>query len=190
MTHTTTSAAALLTSATLALAATGCSGISDPLNERSLSFRPSEATRSPNEVGIPRHARPSRTALAAAAPTPTAAIERFAALYINWSERTLAAHQRQLAAISIGEASSAEAQAAAHTPADYELHRSHLGNRGRVIAITSTLPRRPGAFVVVTHERTTGTSIYDQLAPTYHLTFATVQRLPGGWAVSQWRPQI
>jgi hypothetical protein len=187
MRHPTSRMLALAVSATLTAA--GCSGINDPLNDPGLTPGRTESMRSPNEVGIPRTGRPSRTALAAAAPTQTAAIKRFAELYINWTAHTLAAHQRRLAAISIGEASSTEARAAAHTPADYELHRSHLANQGQIIAITPTLPPHPRNYVVVTHERTTGTDTYDQLAPTYHLTFAAVQRLPGGWTVSQWHPQ-
>lgn len=169
-----------------AIALAGC-GIHDPLNDPSPA---SSATgRAP---GVARHLnlKLRRSVLAAAAPTPTAALERFARLYIRWNEDNLAAHQRTLAAISIGEASSTQARAAAHTPADYELHRSHLANTGRIVVIAPSRPARPGRYVVVTRERTTGTGTYDQLASAYHLTLATVHRIPGGWAVSQWHPQI
>jgi hypothetical protein len=169
-----------------AIALAGC-GIHDPLNDPSAAGSPKSGP-----PGVVRHLDPKlrRSVLAAAAPTPTAALERFARLYINWNEHNLAAQQRTLAAISIGEASSTEAQAAAHTPADYELHNSHLANKGRIVAIAPSRPARPGSYMVVTRERTTGTGTYDQLAPAYHLTIATVRRIPGGWTVSQWHPQI
>lgn len=185
---TTRPAAALLAAAALVLLASGC-GIRDPLNDPALAPLQSETTRSPNEVGVPRSTPPSRSALADASASPKAAIERFAQLYVNWSARTLAEHQRELAAVSVGEASSAEAAAAAHTPGDYELRRSHLANQGQLVAVSPTIPPRPGSYMVVTRERTTGTGLYDQLRASYHLTIATVQRIPGGWAVSQWHPQ-
>jgi hypothetical protein len=175
--------AAALTSA---IALTGC-GIHDPLNDPS----PASSAHS-RPPGVARHLnlKLRRSVLAAAAPTPTAALERFAHLYIRWNEHNLADNQRTLAAISIGEASSTQARAAAHTPADYELHRSHLANTGRIVAIAPSRPAQPGRYVVVTRERTTGRGTYDQIAPAYHLTLATVQHIPGGWAVSQWHPQI
>lgn len=179
----TITAAGLLASVALALA--GCSAIPDPLNEP----LPVHADRTPNEVGAPRTGRPSRTALEAAASTPTEAIKQFGTLYINWTAHTLADHQRRLAAISTGEASSTETRAVAHTRADYELRRSRIANQGRIVAIAPTLPHRTGTYMVVTRERTTGIGLYNRLGPAYHLTIATVARIAGGWAVSQWHPQ-
>jgi hypothetical protein len=184
-----TKPAALAALLTVAAAATGC-GINDPLNDTALTAPRQHSTRSPNEQGTPGRGRPSRSALKAAASTPTGAIRRFAELYINWNAETLVAHQRKLAAISIGEASSTQARAVARTRADYELRRSQIANEGRVVAIAPTVPPRPGIYMVVTRERTTGTSVYDQLEAAYHLTIATVEQIPGGWAVSQWRPQL
>jgi len=166
----------------------GC-GINDPLNNPAAS-NDRRRTPSANEVVVPIKVRNSKSARAAAAATPVAAIERFARLYINWTHSTLADHQRQLAAISVGEASAMQARAAARTPADYELHRSRVANRGRIVALAPARPARTGTYVVVTRERTLGARTYEGLAPAYHVTIATVQRLGGGWAVSQWRPQI
>jgi hypothetical protein len=188
MRHPTSRTIAMVAGTTLALAASGC-GISDPLNDPTLAPRHRLPARSPNEIGIPRAARPSARAVAAAAPSPTAAIAQFGRLYINWTADTLAARQRQLAAISIGEASSTERRAAAHTPSDYELRRSHVANHGSIIAIAPTRPARPGAYMVITRERTTGAGLYNHFAAAYHLTIATVQHIHGGWAVSQWQPQ-
>jgi len=188
MRHPTRSRAALAALFAAAAAAFSGCGIKDPLNDPALAPLAAETT-APNEVGVPQNPRPSRSALAAAAPTPIAAIRRFAELYINWRAETLADHRRRLAALSIGDASSAEARAIAETGTDYELHRSHIANRGRIVAITPTIPYRSGVYLVITRERTTGTGIYDELEPAYHLTSATAVRIPGGWAVSQWHPQ-
>jgi len=187
MRHPTVPAALAALLAAAALAVSAC-GINDPLNDPALA-PPLAADTVPNEVGAPVEARPSRSALASAAPSPTAAIRRFAELYINWNASTLVDHRRQLAAISIGEASSTETRAIAETRKDYELRRSRIANHGRIVAITPTLPPRPGVYLVITRERTTGAGIYAQLQPAYHLTIATVARIRGGWAVRQWHPQ-
>lgn len=175
--------------AALAVAlATGC-GLEDPLNQPPPP-RAQPPAASPNEVTVPTSTGPSRSALAAATPTQAQAIERFGRLYINWTSTTLVDRQRELAAISIGEASSMQRRAAARTPADHELRQSKIANTGRIVALAPIRPARAGVWIVVTHERTTGERTWDGLAPAYHVTIATVRQLKTGWVVSQWRPQI
>ncbi len=185
MRHRPTALAAL--AVTLATTA-GC-GLEDPLNQPTPPH-PQPPAASANEVTVPTRPGPSRSALATAAPTQAKAIERFGDLYVNWRHDTLVNRQRELAAISIGEASSMQRRAAASTPADYELRRAKVANEGRIVALAPLRPPRHGVWVVVTHERTTGERTYDGLAPAYHVTIATVRQLDTGWVVSQWRPQI
>jgi hypothetical protein len=174
--------------AALAAPLIGC-GIHDPLNDdapRELAA----AIDKLNEIAVrpPVDARTLRPA-AGAASSPPDAIARFAELYVNWDYRSLAAIQRRLAAMSIGEASAAQRRAAARTPADSELRHGRVANHGTVVAIAPVRPARPDGWVVVTRETTTGARVYDELAPAYHVALATVVRVRGGWAISRWEPQ-
>lgn len=167
---------------------TGC-GISDPLNDLAAPDHP-VAVEHPNEIvagppADPRTLAPSKSP----ASTPVEAVERFADRYINWNHRTLAEVQRQLAQMSIGEASATQKRAATRTPADSELRRGRVANHGQLIGIAPARPPRTGDFVVVTRETTTGARVYDELPPAYHVTLATVSRVRGGWAISRWEPQ-
>ncbi|MDW5595923.1 hypothetical protein VSS74_16360 [Conexibacter stalactiti] len=189
-----TSTTVALTSA--AIAVSGC-GINDPLNDPTAEQSALTVTTTPNEIVIRRNGQ-QPAAVADLSPTATAAVRRFAALYVNWDYRTLTSIQRRLAAMAVGQASAMNARAAARTPGDYELRRGRVTNRGHVVGL-STLPtpagtrERAGAsertYVLVTVEETTGSRMYDGLRPSYHVTLATVQRLAGGWAVSRWEPQ-
>lgn len=120
--------------------------------------------------------------------TPQAALLQFASRYSNWSYRTLAREQLALSSISVGAARLSERQAAASTRADSTLARSHISNSGTVLSVSADLAR-PGWWVVVTREHTSGNGEYAGLAPGYHVTLARLASVPGGWAVSQWLPQ-
>jgi hypothetical protein len=120
-----------------------------------------------------------------------AAIDAFAGAYINWTARSVSEDMQRLAAGSIGQARSAMELAAAQTAGDYELAQGGIANIGAVEAIAPLAGRR-GRYVVVTRELTTATAttVYQGLAPAWHLTIATVTRLASGaWVVSGWQPE-
>jgi hypothetical protein len=164
-----------------------------------------------NEVPTPPGPQ-ERTAAAAA--TAPAAVRSFAERYINWTASDVAAHLRQLAADSVGQARSAMALAARQTGADPELAEAGVANHGVVEAVAvldgsggqrvsgghsgSGARRGSGGqrgsgdrWVVVTRESTTATdsTAYQGLAPAWHLAVATVVRRRGGWVVSGWQPE-
>jgi hypothetical protein len=118
-------------------------------------------------------------------------VRGFAEQFINWSWQTLRARQLQLARVAVGEARSSMLLAAQSTTRDYELRRSKTTNNGRVIAVATYEPARPGLFVVVTLEKaSSSTGDYQGLKASYHLTLArAVQRTPNRWAITSWQPQ-
>lgn len=121
--------------------------------------------------------------------TPEAALHAFAKLYVNWSYRTLAAHQRTLAAISVGPARLSERQAAAQSAGDSAIARGRIYNRGRVVSIARDLTR-PGWWILVTREQTGGDGAqYTGLPATYHVTSARLAGVRGGYTVREWQPQ-
>lgn len=177
-------------SLTLMLAATSTScGVGDYEDDR-LDAPPwdSPSLNVDHELRATDPSRPNR-APAKPAPSPAEAVERFATLYINWDYRTLARVQRQLAAMSVGEASTTHARAAARTARDYELRRGEVANSGQIVALSPSRPPARSAWVVVTLERTTGKRVYNDLRPAYHVALATTQAVNGGWAVSRWEPK-
>jgi hypothetical protein len=124
-------------------------------------------------------------------PTATDAIDVFATAYINWTAATVSSRMRALAKLSVGQARSAVLLAAAQTAQDYELARSGIANSGTVEAI-APLAGSGDEYVVVTKERTSAsnTTAYRGLAAAWHLSLASVARVPtGGWAVSSWQPE-
>lgn len=147
----------------------------------------------PSERGgtIPKSAQAAQATLAAGATaaTPQAALERYANLYINWQAATVAAHQRQLASISLSQARAQALQAAASAARDPQLTHSQVANHGQLIAITPGAGAATADWVLVTGEHTTGQGNYGGLPPTLHVTYAQVTHTPSGWVVSQWSPQ-
>jgi hypothetical protein len=120
--------------------------------------------------------------------TPQRALADFAQRYINWTYRTLTADQKTLAAMAVGAARLAEQQAAARSNADTTITRVHIWNRGQVLGTAPDLTR-PATWVIVTRERTGGSSEYEGLPASYHVTLAQLANVPGGYAVEQWLPQ-
>lgn len=196
---------ALVTILTGCLATAGC-GITDPYHSRTVRPRPSAArpqttaTTTPADAGDPvpeRGGTVPATAQAthqtvtdrAAASTAQAAVERYARLDINWRASTLVAQQRQLAQISLGQARAVALQAAAGAARDPELIRSHVVNRGQIVAVTPGAGPAGGRWVIVTAETTTGTDDYSALPAAIHVTYAQVTHTASGWIVSQWSPQ-
>ena len=129
--------------------------------------RPSRRTRRQNAAArSPR--RPSRRRTSQrrerASTTPQAAIEQFAALYINWTWRTLAAHpapaRREL---SVGPARLSEQQAAAAAAADSTIAQSQRPQQRADHLHRPQPDQPPSEWVIVTREQTAGNSQYDGL---------------------------
>ena len=188
-----------LVSALTAVALTGC-GIPDPYagkqasTSTSTSAPPVSITSSdpaPERGGtIPAGARAaqSRISTGAAQPTPQAALQQYARLYVNWTAASVAAIQGELASLSEGQARAQALQAAASYRRDQTLARSGVANSGRLVAITPSITTQ-GQWVLVTSEQTTGKGDYSGLPPTLHVIYAQVTRTPKGWVVSEWAPQ-
>ncbi len=149
------------------------------------------STSSPQNTGesaAPSAPSPTAQAPADVQPTPTKALAAFAALYVNWSYRTLSSDQRMLAAMSVGAARLSESQAAASSQGDTTIAAGHIYNSGQIISIASDLAQ-PDMWAIVTREQTGGDSQYEGLPAAYHVTLAQLTQVPGGYAVSQWLPQ-
>lgn len=199
----------MLIAALAAVTLAGC-GVTDPYHSRSASAEsssPAAATTTSTSTAttaadagdpaaerggrIPPGAQAAQDQLAASAAsaTPQAAVERYANLYVNWRADQLAARQRQLASISLGQARAQALQAAASTAQDPKLTTSHVANHGQLISIAPGAGPASGQWVIVTTETTTGQGAYTGLPPTVHVTYATVTHRVGGWVISQWSPQ-
>jgi hypothetical protein len=134
---------------------------------------------------------PPRQTAASGSRSPTFVIQAFATAYINWSYRSVTATMRALTQLSIGQARSEMALAAAQTAEDYELRRGGISNAGVVEAIAPLLGHSR-EYAVVTRELTTAvhTAAYQGLRPAWHLSLATVTRMPSGeWVLSSWQPE-
>lgn len=177
--HTTTSG-----SSTTAPASTSTS--TAPPRPRDLGDPPPERG---GTIPAAQRAAQRRLATGAGSATPQAALDRYARVYVNWKASDVAGHQRQLAAISLGQARAQALQAAASARADTELTRSHVTNHGQLVAISHGTAAAGGVWVLVTRETTTGQGDYAGLPPTLHVTYAQVTHTPAGWVISQWSPQ-
>jgi len=183
--------AMILTAALAAFVLGGC-GLSDPYTVNT----PTDTVAH----GDPRQPAPERRGARpplerAVAPggtssTPTAALQRYATLYVNWTAQTLVRNLHELASISIGGARASALEAAARTGRDDTLRRAGVTNNGTVLAIAQRRGGDGNAWVVVTSETTRGSGAYDGLPlHTPHVTYATVARLNAGWVVKSWQPQ-
>jgi hypothetical protein len=196
----------LSATAALAVAAAlmfgGC-GITDPYRSSSLTpplrggdSGTSQAAQSGNPapdgggtISGRAHAGQGAPAGDAGSRTPQAAIERYASLYINWDAANLAAHQRELASISLGQARAQALQAAAGAARDPRLTGSHVANTGEVVSIGPGQGGAAGQWVLVTSERTSGQGDYSGLPPNPHVVFVRLMITSAGWVVSAWQPQ-
>jgi hypothetical protein len=123
------------------------------------------------------------------APSPQAALLRYALLYTNWQASSLPAHERRLAALAVGAARLTAEQEDASASAAAALAADHVQNTGVVLSIAAELGPTRGQWIVVTQEQSTGTGPYAGLPPTLHVTLARTERLKRGWAVSEWTPR-
>src|SRR5450755_933031 len=177
----------------------GC-GIANPYQHAATSSTSTSAStarstatnpaQNPGEPPTSPPPAPASQAPASVQSTPAGAITQFATLYINWTWRTLAAHERGLAALSVGPARLSEQQAAAAAVGDITIAQSRVYNSGQIISIAPSLTNAK-QWVVVTREQTGGNSQYDGLQASYHVTLAELAQLNnGGWTVSEWLPQV
>lgn len=197
-------AALTIAAATVALAAAGC-GITNPYanttarTDTATSTAPSRpaltgtvADPAPERGGtIPTSVTrtQSRLVSGAGAPTPRAALQRYAQIYINWTAADLPARQRQLASMSLGSARAQALQAAASYRHDTTLISSHVTNTGTVVAITPGQGAATGQWVIVTSETTSGRGDYQGLPTQLHVTYAQLTHTPDGWLVTGWEPR-
>jgi hypothetical protein len=175
----------LLTAACAALS--GCAVLSGPSRPDPPPSAVARA-RSTHELASPP---PRQTVASPGAATKEQAVRRFAMAYVNWTADSVQRDMSELASESIGQARSALQLAAAQTAGDYELKRGGIANSGTVEAV-ATLSGSHNQYVVVTRESTTATAdaAYQGLRPAWHVTIATVARLPsGGWVLSGWQPE-
>jgi hypothetical protein len=149
----------------------------DPTPERGGTVPPSQ------------QAAQNKVAAAAALPTPQAALERYARMYLNWDARHVVGVQRALAAISLGQARAQALQAAASATRDPKLIAGEIANRGQVIAISPGQGAAAGEWVIVTNEQTAGEGDYGGLPPTLHIIYAQLTHAGPGWVISAWQPQ-
>jgi hypothetical protein len=175
----------LLTAACASLS--GCAELSSPSRP---DPPPSAVARaqSTHELSSPR---PRQTVASRGAATKEQAVRRFARAYINWTADSVGRDMSELASASIGQARSALQLAAAQAAGDYELKRGGIANSGTVEAVAPLTTSR-NQYVVVTRESTTATAdaAYQGLRPAWHVTIATVARLPSrGWVLSGWQPE-
>jgi hypothetical protein len=139
-------------------------GISDPYTHATGTTHPGRAAppaagpaaqQNPGEAPATPPPSAEVQAPSAASATPQQAIERFALVYVKWTWRTLPAHLRELAAMSVGAARLAEQQAAAAAGRDSEITATHVYNRGQIISIAPSRTQS-GEWVIVTREQTGG----------------------------------
>lgn len=130
-----------------------------------------------------------RVDAAAGSATARRAVIRYAILYVNWRARSLVAHERRLAGVSIGAARLAALQQAASAPTDPTLTANQVANHGQVISAEPGIGPTAGRWVIVTREQTTGQGSYRGLPAQLHVTYAITTRTRNGWLISQWSPQ-
>jgi hypothetical protein len=167
---------------------------------RSLGAEPAPASEAPVPTGDPSEERngtvPEGQATAenmprpdSLAPSPQAALQRYALAYTNWQASSLPAHERRLPSLAIGAARLASEQTAAAQSGAATLVANHVQNEGAILAIAPGQGPARGQWVVVTQEQTTGTGPYAGLPASAHVTLARTAHLGRGWAVSEWRPR-
>jgi hypothetical protein len=190
--------AALLVAGELA----GCGGIANPYqtNGTTTSTTSTPRATTPADAGDPaperngtvpplQQAAIDRLSAGAARTNPQAALTHYAVLYINWTAADVAANQRQLAAISLGQARAQALQAAAKLARDPELTKSAVSNTGTVVAMSPGQGAAAGLWVLVTREETIGKGDYAGLPPTLHVIYARLTATAHGWVVTRWQPQ-
>jgi hypothetical protein len=195
-------AAVTLAAVLIASEVAGCAGIANPYQTaRTATHATSTSTAAtPADTGDPtperngsvptrEQAATDRLSAGAGRASPQAAIDRYAALYVNWTAAGVAANQRRLAAISLGQARAQARQAATSLARDPELTNRSVSNTGTVVAIAPGQGAAAGLWVIVTREQTTGKGDYAGLPPTLHIIYAKLTRTANGLVVTRWQPE-
>jgi hypothetical protein len=138
---------------------------------------------------VPQSAASKQDTASALAPSPQAALLRYALLYTNWRAASLPTVERQLASQAVGAARLTAEQIAASSSAIDELAAHHVQNTGIVLAIAPGRGPAAGQWIVVTQEHSSGTGPYAGAPPTLHVTLASTEHLDHGWAISDWTPR-
>jgi hypothetical protein len=138
---------------------------------------------------VPQSVASSEDTPSSLAPSPHAALLRYALLYTNWQAVSLPTVERRLASLAVGAARLTAEQIAASRSAIAELAAHHVQNTGIVLAIAPGEGPARGQWIVVTQEQSTGTGPYAGLPPTLHVTLAAAEHLYQGWAISGWTPR-
>lgn len=138
---------------------------------------------------IPQSAVSKQDTPSSLAPSPQAALLRYALLYTNWQAASLPTNERRLASLAVGAARLTAEQNAASSSAIAELAAHHVQNSGIVLAIAPARGPVRGQWIVVTQEQSSGTGPYASLPPTLHVTLASTGHLNRGWAISGWTPR-
>jgi hypothetical protein len=138
---------------------------------------------------LPRSIASKQDTPNALAPSPQAALQRYALLYTNWQAASLPTLERRLAALAVGAARLTAEQIAAANSALAELVAHHVRNSGIVLAIAPGQGPVGGQWIVVTQEQSTGTGPYAGLPPTLHVTLASTAHVDHGWVISGWTPR-
>jgi hypothetical protein len=200
MTRTSATAPLAVILAVISVSACGASSTTSapsPLG-RAFTAAPSPAAVAAAPVGDPpaeRHGTVPNSAArgedtpSSLAPSPQAAILRYALLYTNWQAASLPTVERRLASLAVGPARLTAEQIAASSSAVVELAAHHVQNSGIVLAIAPGRGPTRGQWIVVTQEQATGTGPYAGLPPTLHVTLASTEHLDQGWVISGWTPR-
>jgi hypothetical protein len=138
---------------------------------------------------VPQSSASKQDTPSALAPSPQAALLRYALLYTNWQATSLPTVERQLASLAVGAARVTAEQIAASSSTIADLAAHHVQNTGIVLAITPGREPTRGQWIVVTQEQSTGTGPYAGLPPTLHVTLASTEHRNQGWAISGWTPR-
>ena len=190
--------------ALIAVALAGC-GISDPYAGRAHSTSTTAPTSTSTATTNPQAGDPvperngtispgvqsaqNKLGTNAGLHTEQAALARYALIEINWTSSNIGQVQRDLAAISLGQARAQALQAAASDGRDSILQHSHVADSGTIVSVAPGQGAARGRWVLVTAERTTGAGAYAGLPAALHVTYATVTQARSGWIVETWQPQ-
>lgn len=185
-----TTAGSLIALAVLALASTGCE---DPYAREETRSAPG-----PRTVAVPTPGDTSRPGPAAGPVPPAAttaphsaqaAATAFAARWVNWDWRSVAAQQRALARLAGSDLRAQLRANATQARGDASLERDKPGSRGTIAAINIRARAGRAEGIVVTRERTYTAGHADLGGRRYRVYVVRLVDGREGWGVSAWEPQ-
>lgn len=132
--------------ATLALAATGCGGLTNPYDKHAAATATSTTSAPPAAPGASSGSAP----VLAPAATADAAIRRFATKFINWRFDHLPAVKTALVAQASGPLAAQLRRDAKQALSEVSRRVSNQASQGTVQVVDDSA--HPGQYIVVTHE--------------------------------------